>query len=214
MPSIQALGSFAALALVLIVIPGPSVMFVVGRAISVGRSAALLTVAGNAVGVYAQVLLVAVGLGAVVEHSMVVFTAVKLVGSAYLIWLGLQSIRQRRTTTKSLSGGRRDQVAQRRSPVLDGIIVGIANPKSIIFLAAILPQFVEPSRGPVFVQMALLGAVFAALALLFDSIWGLSAGTARHWLAGSPRRLELLSAVGGTAMIGLGVRLATVRVSH
>lgn len=206
MPPVDSLVAFALVSFLLIVIPGPSVMFVVGRALSLGRRAALVTVAGNAAGFYVQVVLVAVGLGAIVERSVAAFTFVKLLGAAYLVYLGVQAIVHRRVN----AGLPLDTVASvnHRSVFVDGFVVGVANPKTIIFFVATLPQFVDPGAAPAGVQMLSLGVLFAVIALVSDSAWGLAAGTARTWLARSPRRLELVGAAGGVAIVGLGVRLA------
>jgi threonine/homoserine/homoserine lactone efflux protein len=210
-PSTGSLLAFAAVSFALIVVPGPSVLFVVGRAVAYGRRAALATVVGNAAGMYVQVLLVALGLGAIVERSITVFTVVKLAGSAYLMWLGVQAIRRRRDASAALHAvGRAGAVAapSARTFATEGLVVGLANPKAIVFFAAILPQYVERGGAPAPIQMALLGVVFVVIALVSDSVWGLVAGTARDWFARSPRRIERLGAVGGAVMIGLGVRLA------
>jgi threonine/homoserine/homoserine lactone efflux protein len=206
MPPITSVVAFAALAFVLIVVPGPSVMFVVSRGVALGRRAALLTVAGNAAGVYVQVLLVAIGLGAVVRQSIVLLGAVKLLGAAYLVWLGVHAIRHRH----ELSGGVDVAVRVRsaRSVVADGFVVGVANPKAIVFFAAILPQYVDVTGAPIGLQMAVLGLVFVAIALVSDGVWGLAAGSARLWFARSPRRLARLGGAGGLTMVGLGVHLA------
>jgi threonine/homoserine/homoserine lactone efflux protein len=206
MPSLDSLGAFAALAFLLIVVPGPSVLFVVSRAVALGRRAALLTVVGNAIGVYAQVVLVAVGLGAVVSRSIAVFTIVKLFGAAYLVWLGLKAFRHRQALASALDATTSVQPARR--VLLDGFMVGISNPKTIVFFAAILPQFIDPNGTPAGAQMAVLGVVFVGIALLSDGAWALAAGTARAWLARSPKRLERLAAGGGIAIAGLGVQLA------
>lgn len=184
-------------------------MFVVSRAIALGRRAALITVVGNAVGFYVQVLLVAIGLGAIVERSVALFTAIKFIGAAYLIWLGIQAIRHR----KQLVEGFTDTATQRppRSVFRDGFIVGIANPKTTVFFAAILPQYVSTDGAAPQAQMLVLGLVFVVIALVLDSAWGLAAGTARAWFTGSPRNLSRLSAIGGTAMIGLGIQLAVTQ---
>jgi threonine/homoserine/homoserine lactone efflux protein len=208
MRGVPPLAGFAALSLALIVVPGPSVMFVVSRALALGRRAALVTVAGNATGFFVQVLLVAAGLGVVVERSIVVFSAIKLVGAGYLVYLGVRSILERSKLGRPVAA---ERPGPRRSVFVDGLVVGLANPKAIVFLASILPQFVEPDGPPAAVQMALLGAVFVAIALVCDSAWGLLAGTAREWFAGSPRRLERLAATGGVVTVGLGLRLALVR---
>ena len=209
MPSVDSLAAFAVVSFVLIVIPGPSVMFVVGRALSLGRRAALVTVAGNATGFYVQVVLVAVGLGAIVERSVAAFTLVKLVGAAYLVFLGVQAIVHRSVNAGPSIG--EAAVVNHRSLFIDGFVVGVANPKTIIFFAATLPQFVDRGAAPAGVQMLALGVLFAAIALVSDSVWGLAAGTARTWFVNSPRRLEMVSAAGGVAIVGLGVRLAFTR---
>lgn len=206
MPPLTSVGAFAALAFALIVIPGPSVMFVIGRAVALGRRAALLTVVGNAAGVYLQVLCVAIGLGAIVERSVAVFTGIKLLGSAYLVWLGVTAIRDRHRTASPVDVD--VPVRSSRSVVFDGFVVGIANPKAIVFFAAILPQFVDRNGAPAGVQMAFLGLVFVLIALVSDGIWGLAAGSARQWFARSPHRLGRLGATGGFIMIGLGLQLA------
>jgi threonine/homoserine/homoserine lactone efflux protein len=206
MPPAGSLVAFAGLSLLLVLVPGPSVMFVVSRAVALGRKAALITVAGNALGIYLQVALVAAGLGVVVERSVAVFTAVKLFGAAYLVWLGIQAIRHRRSNAITLE--KAAAPAQSRSLFADGVVVGVANPKAIVFFAAILPQFVEPGGAPAGAQMLILGMVFVVVALVSDGAWGLAAGTARNWFARSPRRMERMSATGGAVMVGLGLRLA------
>ena len=206
MPSANSLVAFAALSVALVIVPGPSVMFVVGRAVALGKRSTLLTVCGNTAGLYTQVVMVALGLGVIVERSAAMFTAVKLTGAVYLIWLGLQAIRHRHRASNVLSPGL--PIKSKQAVVLDGFVVGFANPKTIVFFAAILPQFVEPASGSASLQMATLGLVFAGVALVLDSAWGLAAGTARDWFIRSPRRLEQFSVTGGAIMIGLGLRLA------
>ncbi len=206
MVSIHALLTFAATAFLLIVVPGPSVMFVVSRGVALGRRAAALTVLGNAAGAYTQVLLVAVGLGALVQRSIAVYTVVKLVGAAYLVYLGVQAFRRRRDL--HLDAVETAPARSSRRLLLDGYVVGVANPKVIVFFAAILSQFVDPDGAPVPVQMAVLGLVFVLIALASDGAWGLMAGSARGWLARSPRRLSAIGGTGGLVTIGLGVRLA------
>lgn len=206
MPPLSSVAAFAALSFALIVIPGPSVMFVVSRGVAFGRRAALLTVVGNATGVYVQVLFVAAGLAVIVQRSVLAFTAIKLVGAGYLVWLGVQAIRNRRRLSTVLDTTA--SVRPRRSVFLDGLVVGVANPKSIVFFAAILPQYVRADGAAAGLQMALLGLVFVLIALASDSAWGLVAGSARQWFAHSPRRLERLRGAGGVAMVGLGIQLA------
>ena len=198
--------AFAATAFALIVIPGPSVLFVISRGVALGRRAAVATVLGNAAGAYAQVVVVALGLGALIERSATLFTAVKLVGAAYVVYLGVQAIRHRVRLASVIDAATAPR--GRRRILREGFVVGVTNPKAAVFMAAVLPQFTDPARGHVPIQLLVLGLVFVAIALVSDSIWGLAAGSARTWLGRSPRRLEALGGIGGLVMIGLGVRLA------
>lgn len=193
-------------AFVFIVVPGPSVLFTVGRALAIGRRGALLTVLGNTSGVFVQVVAVALGIGAIVERSVLAFTVLKLAGAAYLIYLGVQAVRHRR----ELSGliAEHAPAARPRRIVSDGFVVGITNPKSIVFFPAVLPQFVDPALGHVPLQLMIVGAVFPLIALVSDSAWALAAGTARAWFARSPRRLAMIGGAGGFIMIGFGLNLA------
>jgi threonine/homoserine/homoserine lactone efflux protein len=199
--------TFAAMSFAIIVVPGPSVLFVIGRGVALGRRAALATVFGNAAGAYVLVLLIAAGLGPLLERSEQLLMIVKLVGAAYLLWLGIKAIRDRRKLIDVIGS----PVEARRTRVIlrEGFVVGVLNPKVMLFFTAALPQFVATDGAPVAVQMAVLGLVFVAIALVSDSMWGLAAGTARGWLAGRPRHLEGVGAIGGGLMIAVGVRLAT-----
>jgi threonine/homoserine/homoserine lactone efflux protein len=193
---------FAATAFVVIVIPGPSVLFVVGRALASGRRVAVLSVLGNAAGEYVQVMAVAFGIGALVEQSVVAFTILKLVGGCYLIYLGIKTFRRRRSLADAL-GSQADAKPDRIS-FLQGFTVGATNPKTVVFLAAILPQFVSRSAGDVSGQILVLGLAFAAIAVLSDTAWAFTAGAFRNWFARSPRRLELVGGVGGLGIAAVG----------
>jgi threonine/homoserine/homoserine lactone efflux protein len=198
--------AFALAALVLIVIPGPGVLFVIGRALAHGRRTALLSVAGHAAGNWVVAICVALGVGTIVERSAAIFTAVRLAGAAYLVWLGIQAFRKRDSLAQVL-----DSAAAPRGDVRaarEGLVVGVTNPKAVILFAAVLPQFVDRSAGHVPVQMLVLSAVSIAIGLASDSCWGLAASTVRSWFARSPRRLGLVGGAGGLAMIGLGLTLA------
>jgi threonine/homoserine/homoserine lactone efflux protein len=206
MPPASHLLAFALTAFVIILIPGPSVLFTVSRAIVLGRVAGVATVAGNTVGAFTQVLAVAFGIGPLIERSIVVFTVLKLAGAGYLIFLGVQAIRHRHSLAEALGGEVERKTALRI--VIDGFTVGVTNPKVIVFFSAILPQFVDRQSGQVPLQIVMLGAIFAGVALFSDSAWALAAGTVRAWLSRSPRRLALLGGTGGLAMIAIGTRLA------
>lgn len=198
--------AFAVVTVVIVAIPGPSVLFTITRALTVGRQAALLTVAGNAVGVYLQVLAVAFGMGAVVEGSAIVFTVIKCIGAAYIVYLGVEAIRHRRSLTESL-GEQVAPVAPLRA-LRGGVIVGATNPKTIVVLVAVMPDFTVPAAGHLPLQLLALGTLFPAIALLLDSVWAVAAGTARTWLSRSPRRLTAIGGTGGLVMIALGTSLA------
>ncbi|MFG2527018.1 LysE family translocator [Streptomyces sp. NPDC048516] len=208
MVSTDRLLAFAAMSLLVIAIPGPSVLFVIGRALAHGRRTALATVVGNVLGSYLLVTAVAFGLGALVERSAGVFLAVKLAGAAYLVFLGVQAFRHR----KEMKMGAVDVPAQAARgdlrTIADGILVGVTNPKGIVFFAAVLPQFVDHAAGGLPAQMLVLGLVPIGIGLVTDTVWGLTASAARAWFARSERRLSMIGGAGGFAMIGLGVTVA------
>lgn len=197
--------AFGLTAFVVIVIPGPSVLFVVARALASGRRVAVLSVLGNALGEYIQVVAVAFGIGALAEQSVTVFTALKLAGGVYLIYLGVKTFRQRRSLVTALAAPIESR-SDRRSFV-QGVTVGLTNPKTVVFLAAILPQFVSRAAGNFPGQILLLGLVFASIAIVSDTVWVLAAGGFRTWFARSPRRLELIGGAGGLAIVAVGAGL-------
>ena len=199
--------AFALAALALIAIPGPSVLFVIGRSLSLGRVGGFLSVLGNALGMIPAIVAVAFGVGALVAQSLVVLTVVKVLGGLYLVLLGVQAIRHRHDHADdgpSLPSAR----PSARRLVGEGFVVGVSNPKTIVFFVAVLPQFVSYESGAVPVQLALLGGIFFVIALSCDSVWALAACTARTWFARDPKRLSRMSAGGGAMMIGLGGALA------
>ncbi|MEV0267667.1 MAG: LysE family translocator [Hamadaea sp.] len=206
MMSADRLLAFAAMSLVLILIPGPSVLFVIGRALAHGRRAALTTVLGNTLGACVLVAAVALGVGSIVERSIVVFTVLKLAGAAYLVYLGVKAWRARKSLTTVFAADGSTHNGLRS--LWDGFAVGVSNPKTIVFFAAVLPQFVDRSEGHVVVQMLLLGLIFNLIAVVFDSLWGVAAAYARDWFGRSPSRLRMIGGVGGLTMIGLGVTVA------
>lgn len=197
--------AFAAVVSVVIAIPGPSVLFTISRALTVGRRAALLTVAGNEIGLCVQVVAVAFGVGAVLEQSAQILTAVKLAGAAYLVFLGVQAIRHRTSMAEALAA-RVPPVTPLRA-IRDGFVVGVANPKTIVFFVVGLPEVTSSAPGhlPVQAQMLIMGTLFPVIALVLDSAWAAIADTARRWLVRSPRRLALIGGTGGLVMIGLGI---------
>jgi threonine/homoserine/homoserine lactone efflux protein len=201
----QVLG-FAVTCLIVIAIPGPSVLFVIGRALAHGRRTALASVAGNVAGVQVVALSVALGIGTLVQRSDMVFTAVKLGGAAYLIWLGVQAVRHRRALAEAMEVPVAPRGAWKAAS--EGFMVGVANPKAYVLYAAVLPQFANQAAGQVTLQMIILSLASLPIGLVSDGTWGLVASAARSWFARSPRRLELVGGLGGLAIIGLGVTLA------
>ena len=204
--------AFALTSLALIVIPGPSVLFVIGRSISLGRLGGLLSVLGNGLGMLPLIVAVAGGVGAIVAQSLILFTIIKFAGAAYLVYLGIQAIRHRRHS--AVTHEATPNPKSRYRILAEGFFVGLTNPKTLVFFVAVLPQFVDYSAGSIPLQMFELGLVFFVLALICDSTWALVAGTARQWFAGSPRRVEHLGTAGGVMMIGLGGVLALTGNKH
>src|SRR5580704_7483395 len=170
--------AFALISFVLIIVPGPNVLFVISRSLQLGRAAGVGTAVGGQIGVYAQVTAVAFGVGVRVGRSLAetLGTTVAKKTASRILW--------------------------------DGFLVGATNPKIAVYFAAVLPQFVDRSAGYVPLQMLLLGVIFIGIAVVSDGSWAVAAGTARAWIARSPRRLEVIGGAGGLAMIGIGVSLA------
>jgi threonine/homoserine/homoserine lactone efflux protein len=201
--------TFGLAALIIIVIPGPSVVFTIGRALAYGRGVALATVVGNTLGLVTIGLLVAFGLGVIVQESILVFTVLKLGGAAYLVWLGFEAVRRRKEFL-----AHDDADVLRGTPmtwaraIRQGYVVGASNPKGYMMLAAVLPQFIDRGEGHVQLQMLLLGLLATTIGMLSDSLWAVIASQLRTWFNHSPGRGEAMGAVGGVSMIGLGVGLA------
>lgn len=200
--------TFGLAAFILIAIPGPSVVFVIGRALAYGRGVALATVAGNSTGLLVIVVLVALGLGVIVQESIVVFAVLKFVGAAYLVWLGYQAIRHRKGFVVADDGTAGVPVLGWPRVVRQGFIVGVSNPKAFMIIGAVLPQFIDRGNGHIQVQMLLLGLIAVGIGVLSDSLWAIIASQLRTWFNASPRRGEAMGVVGGASMIGLGVGLA------
>ncbi|MEU6582001.1 LysE family translocator [Nocardia sp. NPDC046763] len=198
--------AFLVASIVIVIIPGPGVLFVIGRALTYGRRAALLSVLGHSAGIMVVLGLVAAGLGAVLAASAIALSIVKLAGALYLIYLGIQAVRQRRSLREAFEA--KVEPMENGRVLRQAVLVGLTNPKAIIFFSAVLPQFVAPKAGAVPAQMLILGGLFLVVALISDSVYALLAGTARNWFARSPKRLEVVGAAGGVMIIGLGASVA------
>lgn len=201
MPTSSQWAAYLIASILFIQVPGPSLLFTIGRALTVGRREALLSVVGNGLGLMVQVLVVAVGLGAILAASAAAYSAIKLIGAAYVVWLGIQAIRHRADARAALAGR---ATARRGHALRIGLVVGMTNPKTVLFFIAFLPQFTNAAAGHTGLQLAMLGLIFGALAIGSDSLWAVAAGRARDWLARRPERLDRLGAGGGAMMIGLG----------
>jgi len=200
----QHLWQFIVASLVIIAAPGPSVLFTIARAIAWGRTIALATVLGNALGMLFLSAGVAVGLGPLLQQSKILYSVVQWAGGAYLIWMGIDALRHRVVHAADMTDTSGGQPSV-RTTIRQGFVVGVLNPKAVVFFAAVLPKFVDIDFASATVQLLSLGAVFSLLALLSDGTWGLIAGTAREWLSSNPRRLVAMRTTGGCVMILLGV---------
>jgi threonine/homoserine/homoserine lactone efflux protein len=191
-------------AVVIILAPGPSVLFVIARAIAWGRATAVATVAGNVLGAFSLSVVVAIGLGPILQRSHIAFTSVQFLGGSYLIYLGIDAIRHSQIHASDMTSQGEIRPSKFKS-ARDGFWVGALNPKGMVFFAAILPQFIDRSRGHVTSQLILMGAIFAVIAFFSDGGWGVLAGTIRNWLATEIKRLVRMRVTGGTVMILLGL---------
>ena len=201
MPSAHHLLAFCVASIVLIEIPGPSLLFALGRALTVGRKEALWSVLGNATGLVGQVAAVAIGLGVVVASSATAFTALKIVGGVYVAYLGIQAIRRRGDAGVALDVGPSEPMSGVRA-LRTGVLVGVTNPKTVVFFVGFLPQFVDRSHAAA-PQLLMLGGIFGVLAVASDACWVLAASRAKEWFARKPQRL---TGKDGVAVAGQAVQ--------
>jgi len=203
-PSLSTYAVFLATAMALLAIPGPAVLYVVTRSIEMGRSGGIASVAGITTGTFVHVGLATAGLSSLILASKAAFDAVKYVGAAYLIFLGV-----RRLLTKAEDRVKEDGPPRtRRRAYTQGIVVNLTNPKTIVFIFAFIPQFVDPNARHVWLQVLVLGASFACLGFLSDSVYALTAGAVADRLRGSRRIARFERWFGGSMLIGLGIAAA------
>ena len=202
MPDAGSIALFTAAALVLIVIPGPAVLYVVAQSVQGGRRAGLVSALGIATGGLVHVAAVTLGVSSLVLSTAEAFTVVKLAGAACLVFLGLRTLLTRPASAEE--PGRRSHGQIYRQ----GVVVNVLNPKTALFFLAFLPQFVDARSGHVPLQLALLGAIFVLLALLSDSSWALVTGTAADWLRRRSRFPAVQRYVSGCVFLGLGALAA------
>lgn len=203
-PGSASLLGFVAAALVVLSIPGPGVLYVVARSLSQGRRAGLVSVVGLSVGALAHVAAATVGLLAILLTSATAFGIVKALGAGYLIYLGIRTLLGRDSTA-----GVDTYAAHSMCRLFtDGVAVSVLNPKIAVFFLAFLPQFVDPSGGPVPQQVLFLGVLYVTLAVFTDSAYACLAGSLRGWLGGHVIRGPLPRYASGVVYLGLGVSTA------
>lgn len=205
-PSAAGIGLFVSAALVLLVVPGPAVLYIFARSVEQGRAAGFVSILGIHTATLVHVLAATLGLSAILASSALAFSVVKYAGAAYLIWLGLVKLFGRADPIDPAAGSQ----ARRRHTRLfrDGFVVNLLNPKTALFFLAFLPQFVEVERGHVGMQIAFLGLLFTLLGIVTDGCYALAAGAAGNWLKRSPAYLKAERYVSGVLFIGLGLTAA------
>jgi len=210
LPARSQLLFFVSAALVLLAIPGPAVLYIVGRSIGHSRNAGFVSALGIGVGTLVHTVAAAVGLSALLMSSATAFSAVKYLGAAYLVFLGVQRLRSHESlAAASDAAGTRDSL---RRVFGQGIVVNILNPKTALFFFAFVPQFIDPSRSHVATQIASLGVLFACMGTTSDSIWAFFSSSVAGWLRSNPRWTRSERYVSGGILISLG--LATAFAGH
>jgi len=204
-PDATSVEIFSVAAILLLLTPGPAVLYIVARSVEQGRIAGLASVCGITTGTLVHVLAAALGLSALLASSALAFAVVKYAGAAYLIYIGVRRLLKRTDVpTAPMALPRRSLGRLYR----DGFIVNLLNPKTALFFLAFLPQFVDPSRGAVAFQIAFLGLLFTLMGLTSDALYALIAGTAGRWVKGNARFLRWERYVTGGVFIGLGMTAA------
>ena len=200
----QNLTQFVLASVAIILVPGPSVMFVIARAVAWGRLTAVLTAVGNALGMLLLSVFIAVGLGPLLQRYALLLIVVQVLGGMYLIHLGIDAWRHKQEHADDMV--KIEEVKPSSYQILrQGFTVGALNPKALVFFSAVFPQFVDPDVGSITIQLLIFGAIFTALALLLDGTWGVLVGSSRDWFVTSRNRLVFLRTVGAVVMMALGV---------
>jgi len=201
MPSVEMLAVFSAAALLFAVVPGPAVVYIVTRSVSQGRAAGVVSALGIETGNLVHVLAATLGLSAVLASSAAAYSVVKYLGAAYLVYLGVRTILNRRAADEPTRAVRRPL----RRLYGQGVVVAVLNPKTALFFLAFLPQFVEPHAASPALQVAVLGVLLTTITAVTDTCWALLAGTAGAWLRATPRRLRRQRIATGGVYVGLGL---------
>ncbi|HKN75598.1 MAG TPA: LysE family translocator [Candidatus Acidoferrum sp.] len=206
-PSHSQLLFFIGTAALLLAIPGPAVLYIVGRSIGQSRNAGLVSALGIGVGTLIHTAAAAVGLSALLVSSAVAFSVVKYLGAAYLVYLGVQRLRNKESLAAAASDSAAPRVTLARV-FSQGILVNVLNPKTALFFFAFLPQFIDPVRGHVAIQILSLGILFACMGTTSDSLWALFSGSVAGWLRGNQRWMRNERYVSGGVLISLGLATA------
>ncbi len=204
----SALTLFMAGAIVLLMVPGPAVMYIVSRSVGQGRAAGLVSAMGITTGTFVHVAAATLGLTALLVSSTFAFRFVKYAGAAYLVYLGVRALRSK--SAELLANNEEDRRLGR--VYAQGVLVNLLNPKTAVFFLAFLPQFVEPARGHASLQIFELGALFALMGWCSDSLWAVAAGSAAERLRGSERLRRAQKNISGGALIALGLASAVADV--
>lgn len=188
----------------IILIPGPSVMFVIARAVAWGRVTAVLTALGNALGMLLLSVFIAIGLGPLLQRSELLLIVVQVLGGLYLIHLGFDAYRNRQEHADDMI--KIEEARPSNFQILrQGFTVGALNPKALVFFSAVFPQFVDAEAGSITFQLLMFGVIFAVLSFLLDGMWGLLVGSSRDWFVNSKNRFVVLRVIGAVVMMALGI---------
>ncbi|WP_338661875.1 LysE family translocator [Pararoseomonas sp. SCSIO 73927] len=210
MPDLSQLALFSAAAFLLALTPGPGIFYVAARTLSGGRAEGIASSFGTGLGGMVHVLAGSLGVSAIVLASAELFTALKMLGAAYLVWIGLRTVWSARRDAQAVPGGGGAPVGTRRA-FREGALVEALNPKTAAFFLAFVPQFVDPAAGGVAVQFAVLGLISVALNTLVDVVVAVLAARVRSGALGRPGLVRRLREASGVAMVALGVGLALTR---
>ena len=206
MPDLTQLALYLAAALVLAVTPGPGIFYVAARTLAGGRAEGVASSLGTGLGGMVHVLAGSLGVSAIVLASAELFTALKLIGAAYLVWIGFRTFRSaRRDASAGLTGGAAAPPIGPRPAFREGVLVEALNPKTAAFFLAFVPQFVDPAGGQVALQFVVLGFVSVALNTLADVVVAFAASGIRDGAAARPTLVRRLRETSGTAMVALGI---------
>jgi threonine/homoserine/homoserine lactone efflux protein len=188
----------------IILIPGPSVMFTIARAVAWGRMTAVLTALGNACGMLMLSVFIALGLGPLLQRSEILLQFVQVLGGLYLIYLGIDAYRHRQEHAADMV--KVEEIKPSNFQIMrEGFTVGALNPKALVFFSAVFPQFVDSSLGSITFQLLIFGVIFSILSFLLDGTWGFLVGSSRDWFVTSRNRLVVLRTIGAVVMMVLGI---------